>query len=481
MQTTQIDGVTTFWEQGPEPFTAALVFGVGARHETFRTIGVTHLIEHLVMGTLPKSALDRNAEVGIDTTVFYATGREQGVVDFVNQVCRAVSALPLERIELERGVLEVEDSVADHPAVAASLRVRYGFQGPGLAASTGPGPRTLTSEHVTEHARRHFTRDNVRLVLSGPPPLGLELTLPGGRPVEVPSVDHVDVRLPARVHGEHFGVVALSGIVTLPDCAGFVGEILRERIEDTLRGRLGISYDVGTAGANLGVGESMPVVWADGRDDSWQTVVESVWTALRDVAETGPDAPELSLAKERALTELEDPRAVVGWLIHQAGRSLAGLVPRSRSEQVAIDEAVTAQTIRTAAEQMMRTALVLIPTEGVELDGLPDVTDDEPPSGAEVAGRAFRRRLLARSPRDLVLHLGDDSLSVTAGGVTDRVQWSDVVGVASAPGARGIVAADGRVLPVMAKYFRDGDELVAAIDARAGDLLFPSDPEDFLG
>ena len=31
MQRTEIDGVTTFWEQGPEPFTAILMFRAGAR------------------------------------------------------------------------------------------------------------------------------------------------------------------------------------------------------------------------------------------------------------------------------------------------------------------------------------------------------------------------------------------------------------------------------------------------------------------
>jgi hypothetical protein len=34
----EIDGVPVLWEDGPGPWTASLVFGVGTRHETFRTV-----------------------------------------------------------------------------------------------------------------------------------------------------------------------------------------------------------------------------------------------------------------------------------------------------------------------------------------------------------------------------------------------------------------------------------------------------------
>lgn len=60
-QRIEIDGVSVLTAPGPDRVTAALVFGVGHRDETFATAEVTHLVEHLVMGALPKSHLECNA------------------------------------------------------------------------------------------------------------------------------------------------------------------------------------------------------------------------------------------------------------------------------------------------------------------------------------------------------------------------------------------------------------------------------------
>ena len=79
MQRIEIDGVPAFTAPGPERITAVLSFGVGLRDEAFAAVGVTHLIEHLVMGTLPKSHLRCNAMVTVDVTAFYATGRPEAV------------------------------------------------------------------------------------------------------------------------------------------------------------------------------------------------------------------------------------------------------------------------------------------------------------------------------------------------------------------------------------------------------------------
>lgn len=108
MNRTDVDGVPVLWQDAPAPLSACLVFGVGARHETFRTVGVTHLVEHLVMATLPKSHLDSNAHVDLGSTIFQATGRPEAVVEFISAVCAAIGDLPLSRLATEAGVLEAE-------------------------------------------------------------------------------------------------------------------------------------------------------------------------------------------------------------------------------------------------------------------------------------------------------------------------------------------------------------------------------------
>ena len=102
--TTEIDGVPVFWQDAPGPLTAGLMFACGTRDESFLTIGVTHLVEHLVMSTLPRVHHDRNASVDLTTTSFYATGRPDQVVAFLRGVCEGISAAPVDRLAQEAGI-----------------------------------------------------------------------------------------------------------------------------------------------------------------------------------------------------------------------------------------------------------------------------------------------------------------------------------------------------------------------------------------
>ena len=276
---TEIDGVPVLWEQGPEPMTAALVFGVGARDETFRTTGVTHLIEHLVMASLERSPLDRNAMVDLNSTVFHATGRPEAVVDFINCVCAAVSDLPLGRLEKESRVLRAEEGIAEHPAVAVALIARYGYRAQGLAGAAGPGPEQLSRTQVLDHARRYFTRANAVLVLSAQPPPGLRLDLPDGTRPGLAVAPHLDLRLPGRLTADH-PLVSLSGLVTVPHAAPTTAQVLVGRLEDELRDARGLSYEVSSGGAPTVEDETMVAVWADGRDDDLPAVAEAMWGAV---------------------------------------------------------------------------------------------------------------------------------------------------------------------------------------------------------
>jgi hypothetical protein len=150
---------------------------------------VTHLVEHLAMGALPKSHLRCNAVTDVDTTTFFATGRPEAVGAFLEGVCRALSDLPTERMATEVGVLQAESCGPPHSTMGALWAARFGLTGPGLAVADGPGPKYLTEETVRAHARRWFVRGNAALWCSGPLPAGLRLPLPAGprpeRPVPV--------------------------------------------------------------------------------------------------------------------------------------------------------------------------------------------------------------------------------------------------------------------------------------------------------
>lgn len=477
MNRAELDGVPVLWEQGPPPFSANLVFGVGARHESFRTLGVTHLVEHLVMGTLGKSALDRNAEVDLMTTTFYAAGPVQAVVDFVHRVCGAISDLPLDGLTREAGVLDAEGGSPEHPALAASLLRRYGHRAQGLAGSSGPGHTQLTAEHVTEHVRRHFTRQNAVLVLTGPPPPQLHLELPDGNRVPLPVADPVPGLRVGWSH-EQLPVLVLSGLVEEPDVGGIFSLLLRERVEDDLRTGRGVSYEIDASSAPIKPGRSLIALHADTHKDQWDIVAQGLWAALDHLARQGPDEAELAHAKAVDAAMLSDPRGMESWLCFQAARLLVGRTPRTREQQQEIDTQVSDDAVRRAAAQMRATALMLTPEHLSTFTALSELSVDGAADPDVPGGTVYRRKGLSLAPRDLAMSISDTGFSLGVKKQSLSALWQSVVGVAVAENLRGLLLVDGRMAPVPAAAFKNGDRLLADIDARLGHLRFDADAED---
>lgn len=484
MHRTEVDGITTFWEQGPEPFTGSLVFGVGARHETFRTAQVAHLVEHLVMSTMPKSHLDQNARVEMDTTTFHATGARAAVVDFLERVCRALTDLPFDHMAREAGVLDAEEGMSEHPAMCWALNRRFGRSGPGLASCSGPGPRRITQDHVRDFVARHFVRSNAVLVLTGPPPENLRLPLPAGpRPAEHPGKASA-LPLPALIRDE-IPYPTLSFTLPREEWSGSLVRILADRVLDEVRHRRGIAYEVDLASTRLDRDQTIHALFTDGHEDQAGSIATTIWSALRDLAERGPSQEELDHDRAGFSTYIDDPRATVDWLEGMAYRHLHGEPLWSREESRERFGKVAVADVQGWARLALETALLGVP-EGVphdladELPGLPDRTEWERPSDAPVDGQRFGRRLVALCPRDLSVTVGDAGISQTALGLTVAAPWEDVVGVASAPGLRLVLLEGGEDILLWQRHLKDSDRLFALVDARTAEVAFEASEKEIL-
>lgn len=481
MQRTEIDGVTTFWEQGPEPLTAILMFRAGTRHETFRTAQVSHLVEHLVMSTLPKSHLDHNAQVDADTTSFYATGEPDEVVDFLARVCAGIRNLPLERVEREAGVLEAEDATSDHPAVCWSVGVRFDLGGIGLLGAAGPGPRHLSGEHAAAYAATHLVRDNAVLVLSGPPPAGLRLDLPDGpRPVETAARRSV-FRLPALNRADMpFPTISFE-VPSMGQHDGVLAAILQDRLSDDLRHERGVAYSCEVSLLRLD-DSTLVTVWTDGREDRRGEIATALWASVRDLAANGPTQAELDHAVQGTIARLTDPRNTVDWVAAEAYRHLVGLPPRRREGLHQSLAGLTTEAVRLKVAAGLDTVLLGLPRDvELEFDGLPDRTDAEFAQGDPVTGEVFTRKTLSLAPRDLRFVAGPEGVSQTAHGFTASAPWDGVVGVAVADGIRQVVLDSGQPLVIMRRHVKDSDRLFAIIDEHTADRAFPASEEEILG
>ncbi|MGT2527853.1 hypothetical protein ACU4GG_12345 [Streptomyces nojiriensis] len=187
MQRTSADGVTVLWTPAPTPgpLTAQLSFGTGVRDETAPTLGVTRVIEGLVMSEAGNRPHAHGSSLRDDVIEFTAKGTPEDVTGFLLTICRTLSDLPLHHTEHVTGALAAftAPSAVQHPA--AALPARYGPHAAGLITYEHPGSyATLTPETVRAHAAARFARGNAVLALDGPPPPGLALPLPDGPPPE---------------------------------------------------------------------------------------------------------------------------------------------------------------------------------------------------------------------------------------------------------------------------------------------------------
>lgn len=481
MNSTELDGVPVLWQDAPAPFSASLVFGVGARHETFRTAEVTHLAEHLVMATLPKSHLDSNAQVDVGSTIFQATGRPETVVEFISAVCAAIGDLPLSRLAIEAGVLEAEGASGDHPAMCAALNDRYGHEGIGLLGSDGPGARQVTEEHVSDHLRRFFVRGNAVLVLTGPPPAGLRVLLPAGVPPAPLPVRPSRRRPPGRL--TYAGPMpSLSIEVTTADGldAAVLTRILVERMTDDLRHRQGLAYEVDSSAVRVDETRGVVTFWADGRAGELDKVAAGMWQALRGLAEDGPTVEEI--AHDRAGLEefLADPRSTQVRLEGEAMRLLRGHQPLTPDEIRARHDSLTPAHLRDLAARSLSTALLQLPEDvDVDLADLPVLDGEDQRYGdAPVSGRTHRKRALALAPPSLRAVVGDSGASLQFQGDSLTVLWEDVVGLGTGPHDRVLVAADGSVLELSGTYLRGANDLFATVEAHIPKALWFELPED---
>lgn len=476
---TLVDGVTTFWEETPEPFTAALVFAAGARHESFTTVEVTHLVEHLVMATLPKSHLDCNATVDEDTTTFYATGPQDEVVGFIEQVCRAIADLPLERLGHEAKVLEAEDGNATHPAIGWSVSRRTGLAGPGLLGTRGAGVHRVTADAVRRHAAEWFVRSNAVLVLTGPPPPALRLPLPDGpRPEEEPW-RALGLPLPACMVGEvprpTLSLLFPRGLV-----ATVAANVLRERILDDLRHERGLVYEVEGGGIRLSATQGLATFAVDGAEANIAEISERLWTIVRELAEHGPTPEEIAHQRVGFGRYLQDPGATMDWLDHVAYRFLYSGKVADRAAEAAEFAGITEDEVRDVVRDAVPTVLLGVPDGTRVPEGLVDHTDWAPESAWTSRGRTFRRRPLAWAPRGLAVTAGEDGITFHTREFTFGAPWDEVVGVGATADMCEVVLRSGRFFPLLRMHLKDYDELRAVIDRHVGDRSYPSTAEEIL-
>ena len=480
IERTEVDGVRTFRAEGePGPTYAQLLFNVGVSSESLATRGISHLVEHLACFAAGQPSHPAGAWVGEITTAFWAEGEPEEVARYLSGVARALSDLPLDRLETERQILRIEGD--EWPGIDAFHRwFRFGSHRHGLVGDHQFGLRRLGAQEVEAWAGERFTRGNAVLWVAGPLPDGLSLPLPAGPrlpPIPVEPISHVT--LPAALDWLP-DTVSISFLAAPSTELAHALWILDKRLRATLRYELGVSYAVYRASGSLTTGLMQHCLWADCNSETAARVRDELLAVVDRLARLGPTQEELSEAVADMRTWLELPRNVGSHLARHAEAELLG---ERGADYVDVERSIAPESLVEAFEPVVETAVVTVPQE-VELPAhgfhaYPVWSSDV------VLGETYRPHGLANRWADV----RQDGVVVGEQGVT-RFWEGNAVTVyfdqcgamlRAEDGRRVLIGRDGMRLRFDASQYRRGGHLLVAIDQRISEnLVLPMEEGDCL-
>jgi predicted Zn-dependent peptidase len=456
-----VGGIPVLFAPRPGPLTAGLMFRVGRGDETLATSGITHLVEHLAMFGRDGGEIHRNALTNDVLTHFEVAGDAPHVVSFLNHIARALRALPVERMETEKGILRTESMA--HGAGHAHIQrtERYGARGPGTVPYGELGLHTIDAEQVQAWADTRFTRGNAVLWFTGDRiPDGLELDLADGERIDVPIWEEVPRPRPAYLTGAAGGVVVDAVIPrTLP--GSMFSMVAQRMLFRELREHGGHSYTTSVDYDPLDADRARVTMYADALVEAYEPVVQGTIDVLLRLRAGDIEVRDLASVRATIRTGLElfpfDTSVLPAMAFDVLTRH-----PVTHPTALAMHaDAVTTSDIVDVAERFWNDAIAQLPEGSLEWAGF------EPAprwSATAVEGHHFP----VHGEPQFGLTLGEAGVSLRTPNGDVTVLFADCVGYLTTPdGARTLIGADGFRIPIEPnQYFGLGAEMVAALDER---------------
>jgi len=459
---TVVDGVQTFWTQAGPPFTATLTFRVGIADERLVERGITHLVEHLAMSPLREVTHPYNGGVGMDATSMWAAGSEADVVDFMGRLTDELSDLSAERLDTEAGVLIAESMRFRSTSFTSMLAFRFGPAGPGVMAYPEYGLRRVTVGDLRRWAAEWFTAENAVLILTGPPPDNMRLSLPSGRRHSFelpPDCRHYSPVDKTRISTQEDGV-AVGGFGARSVPLRMAADAVRMRAEEHMRHELGRVYAVAHEYAPL-TGDEVFVYWGS---DSEQVHAGEVATAFNSVLDSVVDEGPTHAELERMVSMTEqmhvmDPLALArGEVFRIANDVLTGHDSMEMERWIPEMRAVTPESGAEALRGIMPGAMAI-----ASASGLVGFSPDSEPDEDQTKGKTYRYKVGDIKRRYI---LGEDALSSVEDGSCLTVRFDEVVLSEHQEGGRRVIIDRHGTYLGIDPSTRKLREMVAVLDIR---------------
>jgi zinc protease len=404
-----VDGVPVLHVPGG-PLTAELIFRVGAGDEPLPSRGISHLVEHLALSTIGQTTYPYNGEVTPFFTRFPIQGTAEQVTAHLDQLCSAITALPLDRLHDEIAILRIESASKPFDPVSRALRTRFQLNGIGGAAFDELALLGVDLPDVQSWARRWFNAQNAMLWVSGDLPDALHLTLPTGQRMALAEPKIRAISTPAWVPGAP-GICAFSMSVPRSMATGALLQTIHRRAVQHLRRTMALAYDINLAYTHVAAHLAEATAWFVVTPETSAPATQAFNEILEELAHTGPSQGELQeFGSGSHSTDLDVARAQ---LRGNAERELLGDPHDSPLDLRRQREAVTPGEVQSIAAAAVSSRLVWSPTPHSPVPGLGTVDDF---SHSVFLGRKYHRRLVSTG----------ETLSVGPEGISYRSKKSGV-------------------------------------------------------
>lgn len=472
LQTTEIDGVPTFFVDSGQTAMASLCFRAGLADERLATHGWTHLVEHMTMHGLRRPEVDANASVDLWMTQFSVHGERDSVVEWLRDLSAQLTSLDTGSLDHERKILLAEAAQRGYSDMAWHLDLRYGAEGVGLANYDELGLHVITSEALLDYARPLFTRGNAALALNFDPRDDVRIALPEGDRRPIPPARTLKVRLPGR-HPGRPQAISVSGTLTDSKLSNVVAAVCAEALTERLRHEHGSSY--GAQGSIERVDEDTLVLclWADVSEGARADAARMVRDTLDGLARTGVDPSEVTRAVTRLRRALDDDQTQVWQAFNSAQARLRGVLEPFTYETLrSYLASIQPEDVTRQVRGFVTSAIYGIP-EGGETFSVPELMFPQGQEGGATSPRLPRTRTTvfrALAPGDgSLLAIGESSVAVSS---SEGVRWfslDETSAVLTYPdGARTAVTKDGRTVHVEPDLWFRGDRAAHLLTETVG-------------
>lgn len=473
---TLIGGVPVVWVDSPLPFVANIVVRMGQVDETLPTHGMSHLLEHMVLGT-DWPVEDFNATVMPVLTHFWFSGEPRDALARLTSTLSAMANPPPARLARERDILRTEAYGRGQSQVALHAALRYGPRGIGVADYPELGLQRATHADVLAWAQRFFVTGNTVIALTQAPPDEFTIALPEGPSVTAPHTEPIDeIVFPSSFVSGPPGLAGISMIVRRSYEIVTAMDIATHRLRQWLRHEEGVSYHVGSAYDPISKEEAHLVIWADCRPHSAQLVRNALLSVVDDLAFDGPTQADLERSFDSFKRLQAHPASAYDRVMYDAAQRLLGDRTESVEEMVAARAQVTASAVQEAVAQGFKTLIVTAPGDAPQLGGR---FEPYPVSAPRIEGKRYKPTAEER-PEELVIGTeavaieGDSCRSVRFDRIAAALLWDD--------GSVGVYGDDGFYVLVDPAEWQNGPEAARALRGSLGDAVtidMSSDPPTF--